>query len=94
MRSCSASTTAYTVSILHQVRKVNYRASPWSSPVCSVAGTEIIILRQETQLLPVKQTPAPVIELSPHQKSLNIEYAALDYRNPKNHSVCPHAGRG
>ena len=64
-----------------QVRKVNY-VPPMVFTRMSVAGADIHPAAGDTSYAG-ESNAGPVIELSPHQKSLNIEYAALDYRNPK-----------
>jgi len=63
-----------------QVRKVNY-VPPLVFTRMTVSGTDIHTaggaLSADTE------NASLVLELSHNQKSLNIEYAALDYRNPK-----------
>ncbi len=63
-----------------QVRKVNY-IPPLVFTRMTVAGTDIHTAGGASSDDTAKA--GPVLELSPDQKSLNIEYAALDYRNPK-----------
>ncbi len=63
-----------------QVRKVNY-VPPLVFTRMTVAGTDFHT--DAGTLSDEKESAGPVLELRHNQKSLNIEYAALDYRNPK-----------
>jgi signal transduction histidine kinase/ligand-binding sensor domain-containing protein/DNA-binding response OmpR family regulator len=63
-----------------QVRKVNY-VPPLVFTRMTVAGTDIHTAGAASSA--DGEIAGPVIELRHNQKSLNIEYAALDYRNPK-----------
>ncbi|HWR75568.1 MAG TPA: response regulator [Bacteroidales bacterium] len=65
-----------------QVRKTDY-VPPLVFTRVTVSGSDI----HSSEMSPGKPGKADnewYIELTPKQKSLNIEYAALDYRNPKN----------
>lgn len=65
-----------------QVRKVNY-VPPLVFTRMSVAGEDIHI-SGEASSPAGGGSDVPVLMLNHKQKNLNIEYAALDYRNPKN----------
>ncbi len=65
-----------------QVRKVNY-VPPLVFTRMTVGGTDIHTA-EVASALAGEESDSPVLRLSHKQKSLNIEYAALDYRNPKN----------
>lgn len=63
-----------------QVRKVNY-VPPLVFTRLSVAGTDIHSAGGTPSA--GKEYDSPLLTLSPDQKSISIEFAALDYRNPK-----------
>jgi signal transduction histidine kinase/DNA-binding response OmpR family regulator/ligand-binding sensor domain-containing protein len=65
-----------------QVRKVNY-VPPLLFTRLTVAGTDMHT-GGGSPALPGSDTGIASLELRHNQKSLAIEYAALDYRNPKN----------
>jgi len=65
-----------------QVRKVNY-VPPLHFTRLSVSGTDVHTAGV-TQSSSGEEGEQTILELKPDQKSLTIEYAALDYRNPKN----------
>jgi signal transduction histidine kinase/DNA-binding response OmpR family regulator/ligand-binding sensor domain-containing protein len=65
-----------------QVRKVNY-VPPLLFTRLSVAGTNIRMAGGTSSTAPDEKAET-VLELKHDQKSLSIEYAALDYRNPGN----------
>ena len=65
-----------------QVRKVNY-VPPLQFTRLSVSGTDVHISGSPPSSPGAEENQA-TLELKPDQKSLTIEYAALDYRNPKN----------
>lgn len=65
-----------------QVRKVNY-VPPLRFTRLSVSGTDVHTAGAP-QSSPGEERDKTMLELKPDQKSLTIEYAALDYRNPKN----------
>jgi signal transduction histidine kinase/ligand-binding sensor domain-containing protein/DNA-binding response OmpR family regulator len=65
-----------------QVRKVNY-VPPLLFTRMSVAGTDIS-MAGNTPASALNEQTGTVLELKHDQKSVTIEYAALDYRNPKN----------
>ena len=65
-----------------QVRKVNY-VPPLHFTRLSVSGTDVHT-SGAPPLSPGEDGNQTTLELKPDQKSLAIEYAALDYRNPKN----------
>lgn len=63
-----------------QIRKVNY-VPPLVFTRMTVAGTDIHIAGGVSSA--DSENAGPVLELRHNQKSLNLEFAALDYRNPK-----------
>jgi len=65
-----------------QVRKTDY-VPPLVFTRVTVSGTDIHSSEMSTGK-PGKGDGEWKVELTPRQKSLNIEYSALDYRNPKN----------
>jgi hypothetical protein len=69
-----------------QVRKVNY-VPPLLFTRLTVAGTDMHT-GGGSPALPGSDTGIASLELRHDQKSLSIEFAALDYRNPKKYSVC------